>query len=286
MLMNYHEMTMGEPADSPQKKKQFTLITAIMAGCFSYAIMTSGVLLSVEPTEGIFPGGFYCYKLARRDYAASLGLGRRIMADLIGESAKKAERQVVEETLFHVYLDDPNTMGGRRQRWASGILVGESKQDQIDKLRSLNQPEKGAVKRYPTEKEVLQMSAQDMLEMLPYEVTDLPSVDSLVLQFPHTHGFISSLVFSFKVIPTMRRMAVEKGGEGTVPLVITQCKKEDEMCTVFAPLVQTQDFLLGQEDSEAYLSKLPEEKFLDWEGFKQGGRKVFPFFSEYIDMLP
>lgn len=84
----------------------------------------------------------------------------------------------------------------------------------------------------------------------------------------------------------MRKLAVEKGEEGTVPIVITTCRKDEEMCTVYAPLVHSKDFLLGQQDTETYLGGLPKEHFLDWEGFKQGGRKVMPFARKYIDMLP
>lgn len=81
-------------------------------------------------------------------------------------------------------------------------------------------------------------------------------------------------------------MAQEKGGEGTFPLVISTCQKSEDMCTYYAPLLQTKDFLLGQMDTTEFLAGLPAEHFLDWEGFKQGGRKVFPFAAEYIDMLP
>lgn len=203
MLMNYHEMTMTESSDSPQKKRQFALICAVMVAAISYAVMTSGVLVPIEPTQGIFPGGNYCYKLAHRDYAASMGLGRRVISDLVGEKAPTAQKKSIEQSIYHVYLDDPHKMGGRRQRWASGIMVADSEKDLIDKLMSLNNPgdgdKKGLKKRYPTAQELLDWSAQEILAILPYELGDLPSVDSLVLQFPHTHGFVSALVLSYKV---------------------------------------------------------------------------------------
>ena len=65
----------------------------------------------------------------RRDYAASMGLGRMVTADLIGEKAKGKEKRVVEEKLYHLFLDDPSSVGGRRQRWAGGILVADSEKD-------------------------------------------------------------------------------------------------------------------------------------------------------------
>lgn len=203
MLMNYHEMTLNEPRDSPAKRKQFTIITAVMAAFFSYAIMTSGVLLPIEATEGIFPGGNFCYKLAHRDYAASLALGRRVIHDVVGseKTPTDTESRPVEEIMYHLFLDSPREVGGRNLRWATGILVADKEKEKVDKLLSLNQPKgkKAEAKRYPTEQEMIDLSASEAMDLLPYEVTDLPSVDSLVVQFPHTHGFVSALTMSYKV---------------------------------------------------------------------------------------
>lgn len=84
----------------------------------------------------------------------------------------------------------------------------------------------------------------------------------------------------------MRKLAVEKGETDNVPIVISMCSIKDEMCTHYAPLVQGKDFLCGRPDTEQHLGSLPKEYFLDWEGLKQGGRKVFPFAKHYIDKLP
>ncbi len=202
MLLNYHEMTMSESADSPQKRRQFGIICAVMAAALSYAVMTSGVLLPLEPTQGIFPGGNFCYKITHRDYAASMGLGRRVTTDVIGtHKTTGTQRKEVEKILYHMFLDDPLEIGGRRLRWATGILVADSEKEKIDKLLSLNTPtgKAATTKRYPTEEELQDFSATDVFELLPYELIDLPSVDSLVVQFPHTHGFVSALVMSYKV---------------------------------------------------------------------------------------
>jgi hypothetical protein len=37
-----------------------------------------------------------------------------------------------------------------------------------------------------------------------------------------------------QIIPAMRKLAVEKGEEGNVPVVITMCSIKDEMCTHYA----------------------------------------------------
>jgi hypothetical protein len=202
MLMNYHEMTMTEAKNSPAKRKQFAIICAVMAAALSYGVMTSGVLLPVEPTEGIFPGGNFCYKFAQRDYSASIGLGRRLTKDAAGTDKPTGEqRKQVEELTYHMFLDNPYEMGGRQLRWATGVLTSKKDKDTVDKLMSLNKPKgkKADFKRYPTDEELIDLSATEVMKMLPYEVADFPSVDSLVVQFPHTHGFVSALVMSYKV---------------------------------------------------------------------------------------
>lgn len=66
MLLNYHEMTMNEPRDSPAKRKQFLVICTVIFGMFTHAVITAGALNSIEIKEGIFPGGFFIYKYATR----------------------------------------------------------------------------------------------------------------------------------------------------------------------------------------------------------------------------
>ena len=202
MLLNYHEMTMNAPADSPDKRRQFAFISAVMVAALSYSVMTSGVMLPLEPTQGVFPGGTFCYKVTNRDYAASMGLGRRVTKDVIGsEKSTGVERREVEKVLYHMFFDNPFQVGGRYLRWATGILVPDGQKETVDKLLSLNTPigTKATTKRYPTESELMDSSAGEIFQMLPYEVATLPAVDALVVQFPHTHGFVSALVMSYKV---------------------------------------------------------------------------------------
>ena len=204
--MNYHELTMNEPKNSPAKKQQFAVICSVIVAAISYAVMTSGVLLSVQATEGIFPGGKFCYKIAQRDYAASMGLARRVTYDVMETKKPNGkQRKEMEEITYHLFLDNPLEVNGRRLRWATGILVSRKDNEKVSKLMSLNkiqpQGDEGAktTKRYLTEEELIGVSASEYMDILPYEVADLPSVDSLVVQFPHTHGFVSALVMSYKV---------------------------------------------------------------------------------------
>ena len=206
--MNYHEMVAGEPSNSPARRQQHAIITAIMAASLSYIVMVSGVLQSVDPTVGSFPGGSFCYKLAHRDYAASMGMGRQIMTDATSsEEVTKftnVERRLVEPFLYHIFLDNPFEFAGRDLRWATGMLVnGKDGGDKhmVDKLMELNnrRGKGGPKKRQPTQAEMLDLSASTVMEMIPYQMTKLPSVPSLVIQFPNSHGFGSALVTNYKV---------------------------------------------------------------------------------------
>jgi len=289
MLLNYHEMTMEQSKDDPAKKQQFMVICTVMVSVLAYSLMTSGAFVAIAPVAGVFPGGYFCYKFASLDYAASMGLGRLIQKDLLAEfpkdveEAKKLEeKRLIEEMTYHLYLDDPTRMGGRRQRFMTGIMAGEAGIPKMNKLQAMN---RGKTKKL-TEAQKEDMSAQKYFETIPYEMVDLPSVDALVLQYPFTNGFVSALMFSYRVVPALRKMAMENAEEGYSPVVISNCSVKQEMCTHYVPLVKSEDFLMGRPGTDALLASMPTEHFLDWEGFKQGGRKVFPFAKDYIDMLP
>lgn len=201
--MNYHEMTMDEPKDSPQKKKQFAVTCTVIGGVFVYMLATSGALQAVEPIQGKFPGGNYVYKYAVRDYASSGGLGRGIMQDLINTQIKEKKEIVpqykLEPHVHHLYLDNPNGKGGYRQRFMSGLLSPKSKQgndETVELLMGLNDETK---RSDFTKEELHTMTAQQVFGNLPYEVAELPAVNALVLQFPWTGGISSMLVQVLKV---------------------------------------------------------------------------------------
>lgn len=352
--LNYHELTMGEPRDSPARRQQFLIICSIMASAFVYSALTSGALQPVKSavTTGAFPGGNFCFKAAERDYAASMGLGRTIAEEygavvagasagkpyrddeatittttLPGDDDKKEERETKKKMtskMYHIYLDNPMEVSGMYQRWMTGVLVSDAeKADFCDPLLAQNPHiEKLVAKNRHFSAD--EKNAREVFHETMYEMVDLPSVDSLVLQFPFTDGFISALIFSYKVrmvasvdegafytcslyegriivsysifhstihskqvLPVLRTMAKEQGVEGNVPVVISHCSKEQEMCTHFVPLVQGKDFLIGRPTTEEHIVALgPQSMFPSWEDMKVGARKVFPYFRRYIDMLP
>jgi hypothetical protein len=198
-MLNYHELTMTESRGSPQKQKQFAVTCTIMAAVIMYAVMTSGILLPIVPEDGIFPGGHFCYKYAARDYAASKGMARGFTDILVknyegNELAK--ERQAIQDLTYHVYLDDPTKVGGKRQRFMSGILVDGKGKGKIKTLMSQNDKTQ---KSEFTQDELHDLSAAEVFDMTPFEKDELPSVDALILQFPYTNGVASMLVQSHKV---------------------------------------------------------------------------------------
>ena len=119
MLLNYHEMTMEQSKDDPAKKQQFMVICTVMVSVLAYSLMTSGAFVAIAPVAGVFPGGYFCYKFASLDYAASMGLGRLIQKDLLAEFPK-------DET-FCVHC-----AGGYRSVIASSILKSRGYHNIID----------------------------------------------------------------------------------------------------------------------------------------------------------
>jgi hypothetical protein len=201
MILNYHEMTMNEPRNSPAKRQQFLVICTVMVAMFVYSAVTSGALLSIDPVQGVFPGGNYIYKSAARDYAASPSLARHIRKEDLQFTGPES---VGDELMYYLFLDDPSRMGGRRQRFMTGMLMGtvigeeqeEKEQEYMETLLSKNP----ALLAKPLQKEdYVELSAMELWARLPYETADLPSVDALVLHFPFTNGFVSALILGYKV---------------------------------------------------------------------------------------
>jgi hypothetical protein len=209
-LMNYHELTMSESKDSPQRRLQNRVIYSIIGSCLVYSIFVSAILVTIEPFETTFPGGNFCYKQLSRDYATSMGLGRRIRKEALEAFPEKDDeaegisvkdrKKIIEDKVYHVYLDNPQDVGGSHTRWMSGFLVS----DKVEKMRYCDplfeknpgiQREKALHKNEPdTEKD-----ASELFNQAIYQSVALPSVDALAIKFPFSNGFLSALVFSYKV---------------------------------------------------------------------------------------
>jgi len=291
MVLNYHELTMSESRDSPARRQQFLVICSIMASWFLYSLYISGLLVKIETVEMPFPGGNFCYKFVARDYVASLGLGRRIrkhVYDLLPEDVyddndkkltNKEKRNIAEERVYHMYLDNPEIIGGAYTRWMTGVLVpdGIEKEKYCDPLFDRN-PEIERQALIHSDEPESDKKASDVFEQTVYKYVNLPSVNSLAVRFPFTNGFLSGLVFSYKIIPAMRILAEEKGEAGNVPVIISQCSEGDGYCTHYVPLVQGSDFLVGQPPMDKYLESIGEKSFELFEILKNGARRIKKYF--------
>jgi hypothetical protein len=260
MMMDYHQMTIDEPRDSPAKKQQFRVTCAIMIVGFLYMTIPAGILVPVKITEGTFPGGTFVYKSTKRDYVASEGLQL-----CVGENLK-IDPKDFEDRIYSVYLDDLSKIkSGRTQRFASGLLSNNSKPDRVlvESLMSMN-PSMEPLTRL----EVNTLPADDLWPRIRYKKASLPKVKAAVVYFPFTNGFVSSLMFQFRILPALRKFATDKQlSKGRAKkanvAIITTCNIKNQMCTHYAPIEKGEPFLLGQPNSDDYGKTLPVAKKLN-----------------------
>ena len=246
-LINYHEMTLDEPRDSPARRQQFMVICTVISILFLHGCITGGVFQSIEVTRGVFPGGHFIYKYAQRDYAASMSLEQHItQQDLKGshlllppttnddkdnDNDNDNVKEKTTETknpfgIYHLYLDNPTIMGGRRQRWMTGLLLVNTDDDDHNNNKNNNNGEDTNKKHTTSPNDSIQtfllsknkniptitpeqerdLPVMELWPKVPYEQGYLPSTDALILSFPFTNGFVSALVFSYKVIRIMMMM--------------------------------------------------------------------------------
>lgn len=252
---------MNEPRDSPARRQQFKVICTIMAGMFIHSVITAGAFMTIHIKEGVFPGGEFIYRYNERDYAATYGLFEEISRDLNITQAQNAD------FLYAVYLDDPMVVAAQRQRFGTGVLVDGSRKSIKTKALKLNE----AIAKIPPAERSEEVSTHHK-----WEFSNLPSVDAAIVQFPSTYGFVSALITSYKIIPTLRKYAQENGEKGSVPVVVSTCSETQRMCTHYAPLVRGKKFLLGQVDSETFFAGSAPESWVDWAGLTEDLRRIFP----------
>lgn len=281
MQMNYHEMTMNEPRNSPARKQQYLVICTVMAAVFFHSVLQAGGLASVNITEGVFPGGHFVFKQSKRDYAAA-----KSMKEVIAKDAGLRWTNETVDRLYGIFLDDPNIIGGRRQRFACGLLLNDENSKDDTKSGSIQTiqeqlMESNRGKVPPTTDDELDDGAHKLWPKLLYEETELPSTKALVVQFPYTDGFVSAMIFAMKVLPKLRAAATDAGAAAVT--IVTTCSPKESMCTHYAPLgAESKAFLLGHEDMTAYLKTLPVESSLDPIA---GARKLSRRFSKWFDFL-
>lgn len=272
--MNYQEMTMNEPRDSPERRKQFLVICTIMVATTLHAVINAGLFTTMDINDrGVFPGGDFVYKYAERDYAAMGSL-----VEHMGGEAKLKSRDFADR-IYTIFLDDPRGHGGRRQRFAVGYLAtdGETRKVKKDLLA------KNTEIVIPTKDEEDEIGVFELWPKVKFSSTALPSVKSAVLQFPHTNGFVSALIFTYKVLPALRKYGMEHSHKGSPVVVITTCSIQDEMCTHYVPLFKGHKFHMGRPVQKDYIDSLPPERFFDFSQTTVRFKKMFPFLKPLLE---
>ena len=204
-MLNYHELTMNEPRDSPQRRKQFLVISAIMVIMALHSALTAGILSPITITHDTFPGGEFIYKSMKKDYAASTGTLRTVATDLgiiedgsssnliIAEDDKDMTTKDTADLLYSILLDDVQLIPGGETRFFSGILLNKNSSSANDgssiKKRLLD-----ANKNIQNEG-----GGSTHSKDIKYEVGNLPKVNAAVMTHPFTAGAWSAMLQSYKV---------------------------------------------------------------------------------------
>ena len=244
--MNYHEMTMNEPRDSPQRRKQFLVISAIMTGLFLNAGLNAGALSALTIETGTFPGGEFVYKALIKDYAASTGTLRTVMSDLDivdgGDrsliNAALSDTETVEldtaDLMYSVFLDDERVVPGGKTRFVAGALLQKSllkgtplvPAEMKGRLLGMND---SIVEKAGDKTGVEGAHSTE----IPYEVGTLPKVEAAVAQHPFTGGAWSAVLQSRKIVPRLRKHYAEVNGGDGGGVVISTCSAKQSMCTYY-----------------------------------------------------
>lgn len=188
MSLNYHELTMNEPRDSPARRKQHLVICTVMGVMFLHSGISAGLFHNMSIENGEFPGGEFTHKFLTRDYAAAVGTSRAIEDDLGIENVDAKGWEAPSDSadlMFSVFLDNDGSIPGGMTRFASGIITKDSEKKR--KLLEKNSivDEMDPKKDYP--------------KNVKYDVVTLPKVDAAVAMHPTTGGVWSALLQQFKV---------------------------------------------------------------------------------------
>lgn len=265
-MLNYHELTMNEPRDSPARRKQFLVIATIMIVMTLHAGLNAGVLetLAIDGS-GTFPGGDFVYKPMMKDYAASTGTLRTVAADL-GIAEEGAGNLITEggvpldtaDLLYSVLLDDESLIIGGKTRFASGALLsgGKAGQDMKNALLEAND-------------DITKEDGSHSKDV-KYEVGKLPKVAAAVAQHPFTAGAWSAILQSYKILPHFKEYAKTHGEKGKSPVVIATCSAAQKMCTYYMPLAKRDKFFMGKPITEEYAKEFNNSSWLQQWGIDFG----------------
>jgi hypothetical protein len=263
-MLDYHQLHVGtDPvATGRARNQQFLIVTVIGTFTIIHWLISSGALLSVKVERGMFPGGTFYYKFTQRDYAASVSLLDHIAYTDLNMTKSKYD---YNNTMFTFYLDDPNVISdGRKQRFAVGYMQTASADPKLAaaRKRTILAINDQLVEHSLSEEAKVTMPAWQLWTELPYELPapSLPAVPAAVIRdFPYNGGFTSSLVYSWKIIPTLRKIVAKEYSVDPPDcvVVISTCDERAMTCTFYTPLSKAKKFLLGHEPMAKYVKTLP-----------------------------
>lgn len=155
----------------------------------------------------------------------------------------KLSKHKFKDFMYTLYLDHPYQIGGGDQRMATGLLFSTPEQKQTY-ASILQQAKKKKTKDVVDADD---MSKLEVFQQQDYQIMELPSMEKAsVAQFPHTNGFVSALLVSYKILPALIQHATttttkeetmtEKKKEKVVPpvVVLATCDPPNSMCTFYA----------------------------------------------------
>ena len=215
-MLDYHQMTMGQPRDTPQQRKQYLVICLIMAGYGFHSAINAGLFASLDIKRGMFPGGEFAYKSMTKDYVASGGTLRTVAHDLGmtlheedepgGDGGGGGGGGGEEDLLYAVFFDDERLVPGGKTRYAGGALLSSSNnRAKVDgrkaaKRRLLVDANERIATLVPEEGGTI------MSRNVLYEVGNLPKVEAAMAYHPYSGGAWSAMLQSYKV-------SGERGGD-------------------------------------------------------------------------
>jgi len=191
MSLNYHELTMNEPRDSPARRKQHLVICTILGAMFLHSSISAGLFHPISIDRGEFPGGEFTHKFLTSDYAVSFGVSRMIENDLGIDTKDERGWETPSDSadvMFSVFLDNDGSIPGGMTRFATGIITDD--EDKKRKLLDTNSKlDEMTTKDYP----------RNHPKNLKYEVFNLPKVDAAVTVHPNNGGVWSAILQQYKV---------------------------------------------------------------------------------------
>lgn len=261
MALNYHELTMKEPRDSPARRKQFLVICTLGVGVLLNTVINSGGFHPVTIEEGVVPGGAFAYRMHTQDVAAAMSKVRCALDDV-----KAADADEQADTLYSLYADESSRVPSGETRFFVGGL-GNEIATALSGIASVDSKDR---------------KLSEFCDGRAYETTKLPTdVKAGVAQFPFTNGFVSALLLTYKIVPTMSKYARDHGVEN--PVLFSTCSPSQYMCTHYVPLAKGDKYFLGQPNTAEYAKQLADEAAaakgkaaVDYEAVWRGIKKMSP----------